>query len=196
MKIVFATHNPNKLKEIQNVLPQYEVVGLDELNLTEDIPEPFETLEENAMAKASYIFKNHGLACFSDDSGLEVESLNGEPGVHSAHYAGPQRSDEDNMNLLLGNLEKHGNNVSRQAQFRTVVAYMAPGVSKTFEGIAPGQITQEKRGEQGFGYDPIFIPEGETRTFAQMSLEEKGQISHRKRAIAKFIQWLESDQKS
>jgi len=193
MKIVFATQNPNKLKEIQNVLPQYEVVGLDSLNLLEDIPEPYDTLEANALAKADYIYKNHGLACFADDSGLEVDALNGAPGVLSARYAGPQRSDADNMDLLLKNLENHNH---RKAQFRTVVAFVDGENRKTFDGIAQGAILSEKKGSQGFGYDPIFVPSGHNRTFAQMSMEEKGQISHRKKAVSKFIDWMENGQKS
>ncbi len=188
MKIVLATQNQNKIREIKNALPNYEIIGIDELNIHEELPENQNTLEGNALEKAQYVFKNFQIPCFADDSGLEIVALQNEPGVFSARYAGPQRSDEDNMNLALSKLAEKPN---REAQFRTVIAYVAPSVVKTFEGVVQGKITHEKRGENGFGYDPIFIPNGFSKTFAEMTLEEKGQISHRKKAVEKFIQWME-----
>ncbi len=188
MKIVLATQNQNKIKEIKNALPQYNIVGIDELNIREELPENQNTLEGNALEKAHYVFNNFGVACFADDSGLEIEALQNEPGVFSARYAGPQRSDDDNMNLVL---DKLSNLNHRNAQFRTVIAYVGENIEKTFEGTVKGTITTEKRGENGFGYDPIFVPEGFSKTFAEMTMEEKGKISHRKKAVEKFIQWVE-----
>lgn len=188
MKIVLATQNQNKIREIKNALPNYEVIGIDEINIHEELPENQNTLEGNALEKAQYIFNHFKIPCFADDSGLEIDALENEPGVYSARYAGPQRSDEDNMNLVLANLAENQN---RKAKFRTVIAYVAPNIEKTFEGVVHGEIINEKRGENGFGYDPIFIPNGFSKTFAEMTLEEKGQISHRKKAVEQFIQWME-----
>lgn len=189
MKICFATNNKNKLIEIQQLLPNdFNLIGLGDLGVTEDIPETGITLEENSTQKATYVFSRHGIPVFADDSGLEVEALNGEPGVYSARYAGSQRSDNNNMNLLL---EKLASKKDRSARFRTVITYLdAGGKSIQFAGVMEGQIIHEKRGAQGFGYDPIFRPSGYDLTFAEMAIDEKNKISHRARAFKKFISYL------
>lgn len=190
MKLLFATSNINKAKELEKLMPEgIELLTLRDIELTEDIPETSDTIEGNAKQKADYIKNNLGLDCFADDTGLEVNALNGEPGVRSARYAGEQRSDEDNMNLLLKNLEGK----DRSARFKTVIALHLNGVYKEFEGIVEGKIRTEKIGEQGFGYDPIFEPENLGRTFAQMNTEEKNQYSHRARAFAKLLAYLNED---
>lgn len=189
MKLVFATGNKNKAAEIISMLPDnLEVLTLNDLDLTEDIPETSPTIEGNAKQKADYIKSNFKLDCFADDTGLEVYALNNEPGVKSARYAGEQRSDDDNMSLLLERLEGK----DRNARFKTVIALYFNGQYQEFEGIVEGKILSQKRGNNGFGYDPIFEPENCGRTFAEMSMEEKNQFSHRARAFKKLVNFLNS----
>lgn len=189
MKLVFATGNKNKAAEIISMLPDnLEVLTLNDLDLTEDIPETSPTIEGNAKQKADYIKSNFKLNCFADDTGLEVYALNNEPGVKSARYAGEQRSDDDNMSLLLERLEGK----DRNARFKTVIALYFNGQYQEFEGIVEGKILSQKRGNNGFGYDPIFEPENCGRTFAEMSMEEKNQFSHRARAFKKLVNFLNS----
>ena len=190
MKIVFATNNPNKLKEIQSLMPEgIEILSLKEIGCTEDIPETGTTLEANAFQKAHYLKENYGYDCFADDTGLEVESLNGAPGVYSARYAGPERSAEANMAKILEELKGTEN---RKAQFRTAIALILNGEEQVFEGKVEGRISKAKQGEEGFGYDPIFLPENNQRSFAQMTMAEKGAISHRGRAVWKLVDFLRS----
>lgn len=188
MKIVFATNNPNKLKEIQALMPKgVQILSLKDIGCNEDIPETGETLEANAFQKAHYLKEHYGYDCFADDTGLEIEALNGAPGVYSARYAGPQRSAADNMTKILTELDGKSH---RAAQFRTAIALILNGEEHLFEGCVNGHISKTKLGEQGFGYDPIFIPENEDRSFAQMSMDEKGAISHRGKAVKKLINFL------
>lgn len=188
MKLVFATNNLNKLKEVQALVPSHiELLSLADIGCKEDIPETQPTIEGNAIQKAEYLVKHYGYNCFADDTGLEVKALNGEPGVYSARYAGPQRNAEDNMNMLLDNLKDKPN---RNAHFKTVVALHLNGELKTFTGICKGQITTEKQGDKGFGYDPIFKANGYIKTFAQISLEEKNKIGHRGKAVKQLIGFL------
>lgn len=189
--LIFASHNENKAKEIRALLPVgLELKTLNDIGLKEEIPETGMNLEENAKLKARFIFENYHDICFADDTGLEVECLNKEPGVFSARYAGPQKSSEDNMAKLLVNMVDQTN---RKAQFRTVFAFIdKDGNENLFEGIVEGEISLEKMGEKGFGYDPIFIPQGHSLSFAQMSAEEKNKISHRARALRKFLDFLNS----
>lgn len=188
MKIVFATSNQNKAIEISKLLPHdFEILTLNDLNLEEEIPETAETLEGNAHLKAQYVVERFNLPCFADDTGLEIVALENRPGVRSARYAGEHRSDEDNMNRVLEELKNESN---RNARFRTLIALHLPNNKMEFEGIVEGKILKEKAGSQGFGYDPIFSPEQETRSFAQMSLNEKNTMSHRARAFAKMIEYL------
>lgn len=187
MKVVFATNNPNKLEEAQELLPFFNVVGLKEIGCNEDIQETENTLEGNAKLKAAFVKEKFGLNCFSDDTGLEVEALDGAPGVYSARYAGDSANAEDNMTKLLDNLK---NKTSRKAQFRTVIALNFDGEELTFEGICKGKILENKVGQKGFGYDPVFVPDGFDKTFAEMSMEEKNTISHRGQAIAKLVTFL------
>jgi len=189
-KIVFATSNPNKIKEVKELLNnQFEIIGLQDIGCHEDIPETQPTIEGNALQKARYVLDNYGVNCFAEDTGLEIESLNMEPGVYSARYAGKQRSSEDNMNLVLEKLKTQDN---RKARFKTVVALIIDGEEFTFEGIVNGTIALEKTGEDGFGYDPIFLPEDQKISFAEMGSAEKNKISHRGRAIRKLIEWLKN----
>ncbi|WP_281616219.1 non-canonical purine NTP diphosphatase [Flammeovirga sp. SubArs3] len=189
-KICFATNNPNKLKEIQQQLDGlYEVVSLKEINCNEELPETQETLEGNSAQKAQYVWDNYQVSCFADDTGLEVNALNGDPGVYSARYAGPQRDSDDNMDLVLKNLE---GKPDRSARFRTVITLVWNGEIKQVDGIAEGEIIKERTGDQGFGYDPIFRPIGHEKTFAQLSASEKNEISHRGRAVTKLIELLKS----
>ncbi|MBL86315.1 MAG: non-canonical purine NTP pyrophosphatase [Winogradskyella sp.] len=188
MKIVFATNNKNKIKEVQSLVPeQIKLLSLEDIGCHEEIPETTGTIEGNAQQKANYVKDNYGYDCFADDTGLEVEALNGEPGVDTAYYAGPQRNADDNMNKLLSNLK---NATSRSAQFKTVIALHLNGVLKTFTGICKGEITTEKQGDKGFGYDPIFKAKGFTKTFAEISLEEKNKIGHRGKAVSQLIEFL------
>ena len=188
-KIVFATNNKHKLEEIRLILnEQFEVRSLSDIGCHEDIPEDQQTLEGNALQKAKYVYEHYHVDCFADDTGLEVDALHGEPGVHSARYAeGTDHNSEANMEKLLHKLE--GNN-QRKARFRTVIALIQGGKITEFEGIVEGEITQQKSGVEGFGYDPIFQPEGYTQTFAELGMDIKNQISHRARAVKKLADYL------
>lgn len=186
--LVFATNNLNKIKEVQSLLPNtIQISSLESIGCFEEIPETANTIEGNAIQKANYVTEKYGYDCFADDTGLEVEALDGQPGVDSAHYAGAHRNAEDNMNLLLNNLHNQSN---RKAQFKTVIALNINGKQHLFTGIVNGKITLEKIGDQGFGYDPIFQPDGFSETFAQLSLEQKGQISHRGLATKQLIDFF------
>ncbi len=193
MKIVFATNNQHKLSEVRQILGErFEVVGLKDIGCDEDIPETADTLEGNALQKARYVKEHYGLDCFADDTGLEVTALNGVPGVHTARYAelfgnGFSHDSDANMNLLLHNLEKI---TDRSARFRTVIALLYQGQEYLFEGICPGAILRERHGHEGFGYDPIFQPDGYDRCFAEMTAAEKNAISHRGRATQKLAEFL------
>ena len=190
MKLVFATNNKNKIIEVQQMLPPtIEIISLESIGCFEEIPETADTIEENAIMKANYVTRNYGYSCFADDTGLEVEALHGEPGVFSARYAGKQRNSDDNMNKVL---EALNNETNRKAQFKTVIALNLNEKQYLFTGIAKGEITSEKTGNQGFGYDPIFKPEGFDVTFAQLSLEEKGVVSHRGKATEQLITFLKN----
>ena len=188
MNLVFATLNDNKAAEIQKLMPSMvQIVTLKDINCLVEIPEISNTLEGNALIKARYIWETYKRNCFADDTGLEIEALNGEPGVFSARYAGEQKNADDNMNLVL---QKLSANQNRKAQFKTVIALILDGKEYLFEGIVSGEITKEKSGEKGFGYDPIFKPTESTKTFAAMTMEEKNKISHRGRAIQKLVKFL------
>lgn len=188
MKIVFATHNAHKVSEVQAVLgSEYQLVTATEAGITEEIPETQPTIEGNALQKARYVYEHTGLNCFADDTGLEVEALNGAPGVYSARYAGEHVSYAVNNVLLLKNLAGCEN---RKARFRTVIALIVDGKEYLFEGRVEGAIATEPHGEGGFGYDPLFVPEGSQLTFAEMSSEAKNKISHRGRAVAKLVAFL------
>lgn len=186
--LIFATNNENKAREVEALLPEgLRVQTLKQAGIFRDIPEPHHTLEENALEKARVIHHLTGSNCFSEDTGLEVEALNGEPGVHSARYAGEDRSSEANIEKLL---RKLGGQTQRRARFRTVIALVWQNEEHLFEGICTGYITFSPRGAGGFGYDPIFVPDGAHRTFAEMSLEEKNHFSHRKKAVARLVAFL------
>jgi XTP/dITP diphosphohydrolase len=188
MKLVFATNNLNKLKEVQSLIPEHiELLSLKDIGCFEDVPETQLTIKGNAIQKAEYIKKHYGFDCFADDTGLEVEMLNGEPGVFSARYAGAQRDANDNMDLLLNNLK---NKPNRNAQFKTVVALHLNSKLETFTGICKGDITANKHGDQGFGYDPIFKAKGYHKTFAEISLQEKNTIGHRGKAVRLLVDFL------
>jgi len=188
MNLCFATNNPHKINEIQAMLPPaFRLISLKDIGCDEDLREDGRTLEANALQKARYIHEKYHLICFADDTGLEVEALNGEPGVFSARYAGAHRSDSDNVDLLLSKME---NETNRKGRFRTVIALAAGEEEFLFEGIVNGHIARERRGTNGFGYDPVFIPEGFEKTFAEMTMEEKGAISHRGRAVEKLAGFL------
>ncbi|MEZ7673736.1 non-canonical purine NTP diphosphatase [Prevotella sp. A2879] len=191
MKIVFATNNKHKLEEIKDILGKdFEIVSLAEIGCHEDIPETGLTLEENARQKSTYIVEHYNHDCFADDTGLEVDALNGEPGVHSARYAeGTDHDSEANMRKLLS---KMSNVKERTARFRTVISLIINGVEHQFEGRVEGRIATEKHGKEGFGYDPIFIPEGYDKSFAELGEEVKNQISHRARAVKKLAEYLSS----
>ena len=188
-KLVFATNNAHKLEEIRAILgDKVEVLSLKDIQCDVDIPETADTLEGNAVLKAEYIYRHYGLDCFADDTGLEVEALNGAPGVYSARYAGGEGHDsEANMRKLLAEMEGKTN---RKAQFRTAICLIAGGAEPLFEGVVKGEIIEEKRGASGFGYDPVFMPEGYTETFAEMGSEEKNRISHRARAVQALCAYL------
>lgn len=186
--LVFATNNLHKLEEVRDILGgSFRIASLKEIECTDDIPETADTLEGNALQKARYVKDKFGYDCFADDTGLEVEALGGAPGVFSARYAGLGHDSEANMRKLLKELEGKTN---RQAQFRTVVALILEGREYTFEGIVRGTILTERRGTAGFGYDPVFVPEGYAETFAEMGSEEKNRISHRARAVQKLADFL------
>ncbi len=188
MKLVFATNNKNKIIEIKALLPNtIELLSLLDIGCTEEIEETENTIEGNAKLKANYITKNYGYDCFADDTGLEVAALNGAPGIYSARYAGENVTYDDNVNKLLFEMQKKTN---RKAQFKTVIALNLEGKQTIFEGICKGKILTEKNGNQGFGYDPVFQPEGFEQTFAEMTLDEKSKISHRGLATAQLISFL------
>ncbi|PKP14415.1 MAG: non-canonical purine NTP pyrophosphatase [Bacteroidetes bacterium HGW-Bacteroidetes-3] len=187
LKLVFATNNQNKLKEVQAMLTNFELVSLADINCVEEIPETADNLVGNAILKAKYVTEKYGLDCFADDTGLEVIALNNEPGVYSARYAGEDNNAEANMAKLLKNLE---NNPNRKAQFKTAIALNIQGKQFIFEGVCKGIILTEKRGDSGFGYDPIFMPDGFKTSFAEMTMNEKGNISHRGKAIEKLVTFL------
>ena len=187
-KFIFATNNLHKLEEVQQMLNnQFTLVSLKDMGCVEDIPENEPTIEGNALFKALYIYQKYGKDCFADDSGLEVEVLNNAPGVRSARYAGESKDSQDNMNLLLENLKGKKN---RKARFRTVIACVIDGQDFVFEGIINGEIKEQGFGKNGFGYDPIFCPEGYAQTFAELPSEIKNQISHRALAVQKFLLFL------
>ncbi len=192
MTLVFASNNAHKLEEIQAFLgDRFILKTLRDMNCNEDLPENHETIPENSLEKAQYLYDHYHVNCFADDSGLEVEALDGQPGVFSAMYAGPQRSHADNITLLLKNL---GDNPNRNAQFRSVITLVLNGQAHQFEGIIKGQIISELRGQGGFGYDPIFIPNGQTKTFGEMTLTEKNTNNHRTIAMSKLLEFLEGKQ--
>ena len=188
MKLVFASNNKNKIKEIQLLVPNsIQILSLDEIGCTEEIPETADTIEGNAILKANYVTEKYGYDCFADDSGLEVDALNGEPGVFSARYAGEPKNDDNNMNKLLSNLKDKTN---RKANFKTVICLNYDGKQHLFTGIINGKIIDEKIGNNGFGYDPIFVANDYTKTFAELSIEEKSNISHRGIAVKQLIEFL------
>lgn len=192
MKIVFATNNKHKLEEIARLLDgQHEIVSLEQIGCREDIPEDHDTLQENALQKARYIKEHYGYDCFADDTGLEIEALNSEPGVYSARYAGPAKDSAANMRKVLEKMNGVGN---RKARFRTVIALILNNREHLFEGQVDGEILTEKHGEAGFGYDPIFRPDGYPGSFAEMPMDEKNKISHRGRATRKLCEFLKSAQ--
>lgn len=187
-KLIFATSNANKVSEVNKLLPEnIQVHSLKDIGFTDELPETQDTIEGNAIQKAETLYKLIGKDCFAEDTGLIVPTLNGEPGVYSARYAGPQKNDQDNMNLLLKNLQDHSD---RSAYFKTVIALFIDGKHYTFEGRAEGRIIESPRGGQGFGYDPIFLPNGYNTTFAEMNMSEKGSISHRAKALQLLIEHL------
>ncbi|TDE11767.1 non-canonical purine NTP diphosphatase [Dyadobacter psychrotolerans] len=188
MKLCFATNNIHKLEEVQELLgDQFDLATLNEIGCFDDIPETRETIAENSSQKAEYVWDNYKVNCFADDTGLEVAALNGEPGVFSARYAGPQRNSDDNINLLLEKLEVF---TDHNARFKTVITLVVDGIYHQFEGLVEGTIIFDKRGAQGFGYDPVFIPNGHDLTFAEMSLAEKSKLSHRAKAFTKLTDFL------
>ncbi len=190
-QLIFATGNINKIKEVNEMLSDgMDIAGLKDIGCFEDIPETSPTIEGNALQKARYVFTNYHVNCFSEDTGLEIDALGGEPGVYTARYAGEQRDSNANMRKAIQELE---NKSDRGAQFKTVIALIIDGQEYTFEGIARGSIAYQKMGTGGFGYDPIFIPEGYETSFAQMSSEEKNKISHRGKAVSLLIDFLKKE---
>ena len=186
--ICFATNNQHKLVEVKNLLGnEFNVLSLEDIGCSEELPENQSTLEGNSLEKAKYVLDHYQINCFADDTGLEVEALGGAPGVYSARYAGPQKNNEENISLLLKNLATHKN---RKAQFRTVFTLFYNQTCYQFEGVVKGKIINEKKGDQGFGYDPVFVPDHYDKTFAEMPLEEKGIISHRGIATRKLVEFL------
>ncbi|MDN0052965.1 non-canonical purine NTP diphosphatase [Bacteroides caecigallinarum] len=188
-KLVFATNNAHKLEEIRAILgDKVEILSLNDIDCHADIPETADTLQGNAVLKAQYIYDNYGLDCFADDTGLEVEALNGAPGIYSARYAGGEGHDsEANMKKLLSEMQDKDN---RKARFRTVICLIEDGKEHFFEGIVNGSIIRERKGGAGFGYDPVFVPDGYSETFAEMGNDEKNKISHRARAVQKLCEYL------
>lgn len=190
MKLVFATANQNKAKEIQALIPDsIEILSLNDIHCTEEIPETQPTIEGNASQKAFYVFEKYQQNCFADDTGLEIEALNGQPGVISAMYAGESKNANDNMDKVLSEMKGIGN---RKARFKTVISLVINGKELQFEGVVNGTILTEKRGGSGFGYDPIFLPDGSSKSFAEMELSEKNMISHRAIAVNKLVTHLNS----
>lgn len=188
MKLVFASNNPYKLQEIKDKAGQEILItSLDQEGITEEIPETQQTIEGNARQKAEFIYQKYGFNCFADDTGLEIDALNGAPGVYSARYAGVGCTFQDNIRKVLKEL---GGIENRKARFRTVICLIIKGKTKLFEGIAEGEITKDFRGEKGFGYDPVFLPLNSKQTFAEMPLAEKNKMSHRSIAISKLIEYL------
>lgn len=189
MRLCFASNNKHKLEEIKNVVGRkFEILSLADIKCNEELPETRNTLEGNSLQKAEYVLQHYNTPCFADDTGLEVEALNGAPGVYSARYAGNHRNTDDNIVLLLQNLK---NDTNRKAQFRTVITLIGIEAQPVFfEGVIRGEIITEKRGSSGFGYDPVFVPEGHSKTFAEMTLEEKNQLSHRAIAVKKLAEYL------
>ena len=188
MKICFATNNAHKIQEVGQLLGDaFTLLSLADIGCQEELPENQDTLTGNSEEKASYVYQHYHIDCFADDTGLEVDALDGKPGVYSARYAGQQRSSEDNMNLLLTELTPHAN---RAAQFRTVITLWLHDQMHQFEGVVRGHIAEQRSGQQGFGYDPVFIPEGYDRSFAEMTMAEKSKISHRGRAVRKLVEFL------
>lgn len=188
-ELIFATHNENKVAEVAAILNgKFRIRSLADLGLHEDIPEPFDTISENAQEKARVVYDRTHKNCFSEDTGLLVDALNGEPGVKSARYAGEGRNFDANIDKLLGNLQ---DKIDRSAHFLTVICLILDGKPYIFEGVCKGTIIAERKGEQGFGYDPVFVPEGADKTFAQMDMTEKNRYSHRRKAIDKLIAFLE-----
>lgn len=192
--LCIASNNRHKIEEIRDIIGStFKVVNLEDIGCSEELPETKETLEDNSLQKAEYVLHHYNVPCFADDSGLEVEALKGEPGVYSARYAGPQRNSDDNINLLLRNL---GDNSNRKARFRTVITLVGLEPKPVFfEGVVNGSIINSKRGTSGFGYDPIFVPDGHNRTYAEMSLQEKSLLSHRAIAVKKLESYLKSTQR-
>jgi len=189
MKLVFASNNKNKIQEIQQLVPNsIQILSLEEIGCTEDIPETADTIEGNAIIKANYVTSNYGYNCFADDTGLEVETLNGAPGVYSARYAGEQKDANDNMDKLLLELKDKTN---RKAKFKTVIALNLNGKQNLFTGIINGKIIEEKIGTNGFGYDPIFVADEYDKTFAELTMEEKSTISHRGIAVKQLLTFLQ-----
>lgn len=189
MELVFATNNKHKLEELQAILGgDFQLLSLKDIGCNEEIPEEQPTLEGNARQKAQYVFEKYNYPCFADDTGLEIEGLNGEPGVYSARYAGEAKDAGANMDKVLAKMAKIKN---RNARFRTVISLIIDEKEKQFEGIVDGQILTEKRGDSGFGYDPIFQPDGFEKTFAEMKLDDKNKISHRGRAVEKLVKYLQ-----
>ncbi len=189
MKLVFATNNQHKLKELQAILGnRFQLLSLKDIGCDEEIPEEQPTLEGNASQKSHFIYEKYGYSCFADDTGLEIEGLDGEPGVYSARYAGEEKNANANMDKVLNKMTKIKN---RNARFRTVISLIIDGNEIQFEGIVDGEILTEKRGDSGFGYDPIFRPQGFQQTFAEMNLTDKNKISHRGRAVEKLVQYLQ-----
>lgn len=187
-QLVFATANKNKIKEIQQVLPDtIHLLGLDDIGVTEEIPETQPTIEGNATQKAMYIYNNYHVNCFADDTGLEIEALDNRPGVFSARYAGEAKNADDNMNKILAEMQGITN---RKARFKTIISLVIDGKEEQFEGVVNGTIITEKRGTKGFGYDPIFVPNNEERSFAEMELSEKNKLSHRAIAVNKLVEYL------
>ena len=190
MRICFATNNQHKLDEVRNAVvnTDIQILSLSDIKCTDELPETQDTLEGNSFQKASYLYDNYKLPCFADDTGLEVTVLDGAPGVYSARYAGPQRSSDDNIALLLKNMEGHSN---RAARFRTVITLLGfEGKPIYFEGVISGTISQKRTGMHGFGYDPVFVPSGHNKSFAQMSMSEKNQLSHRAMAVSQLVTYL------
>lgn len=190
MKLIFASNNKHKIEELKSYTGnQFELLSLKDANIEIDIPEPYDTLEENASTKSRTIFELTGMNCFSEDTGLEIEVLNGEPGVKSARYAGDDKSFESNIDKVL---KKMGQNENRKARFRTIISLIIDGIETRFEGVCHGTILNEKKGVKGFGYDPVFVPNGASKTFAEMTLIEKNQYNHRVKAAGKLLQYLYS----
>lgn len=190
MEVLFATNNQHKLSEVRLALgSDFRILSLDEIKCFEELPETGNTFEANARQKAAYVFEKFKVPCFADDTGLEVEALNNEPGVYSARYAGPQRNNEQNIDLLLSKLTDKEN---RKARFRTVICWMSESETHYFEGSVEGEICRERKGAMGFGYDAVFKPKGFTKTFAEMTMAEKNELSHRSQAVKKLVVFLRS----